>query len=121
MVHGSPSSAPPRQPTPSQNPTNSTTQQPLPSPTSQSAQNAQAPSQQASQPADATNGATAQNGRASPTAAVAGQDLQTEEGARGEAAGGRPQDIPHAKLVGTGGFAGEDMRALRVLDRKFCI
>lgn len=108
MVHGSPSSAPPRQPTPSQNHTSSTTQQPLPSPSAQNA--AQAPSQQAAD-------APAQNGRASPTAAVAGQDAQTEEGA----AGGRPQDIPHAKLVGTGGFAGEDMRALRVLDRKFCI
>jgi hypothetical protein len=30
---------------------------------------------------------------------------------------GAPQDIPHAKL----GFGGEDLRALRVLDRKFCI
>ena len=32
-------------------------------------------------------------------------------------------DIPHAKLAvgGPAGFAGEDLRAIRVLDRKFCI
>ncbi|KAI9745880.1 MAG: hypothetical protein M1818_000561 [Claussenomyces sp. TS43310] len=30
---------------------------------------------------------------------------------------GKPQDIPHDKMR----FGGEDMRALRVLDRKFCI
>lgn len=35
---------------------------------------------------------------------------------KGSGTGG-PQDIPHAKL----GFGGEDVRALRVLDRKFCI
>ncbi len=34
---------------------------------------------------------------------------------------GAPQDIPHEKLSFPGGAGAEDMRAIRVLDRKFCI
>ena len=49
-----------------------------------------------------SNGSVSRGGSASPRQ-------------NGEA--GAPQDIPHAKL----GFGGEDLRALRVLDRKFCI
>ncbi|OBT73472.1 hypothetical protein VF21_07253 [Pseudogymnoascus sp. 05NY08] len=41
-----------------------------------------------------------------------------DEEAKG--ANGMPREIPHANITGPG-FGGEDMRALRVLDRKFCI
>ncbi|OBT52683.1 hypothetical protein VE04_07086 [Pseudogymnoascus sp. 24MN13] len=41
-----------------------------------------------------------------------------EDEAKG--ANGIPREIPHANITGPG-FGGEDMRALRVLDRKFCI
>lgn len=55
---------------------------------------------------NASNGTTSRAGSASP------------KDGKGKSSGeGGPQDIPHAKL----GFGGEDLRALRVLDRKFCI
>ncbi|KFY23043.1 hypothetical protein V493_06138 [Pseudogymnoascus sp. VKM F-4281 (FW-2241)] len=41
-----------------------------------------------------------------------------DEEAKG--ANGIPREIPHANITGPG-FGGEDLRALRVLDRKFCI
>lgn len=54
---------------------------------------------------NASNGTVSRAGSASP------------KDGKGKGSGGGPQDIPHAKL----GFGGEDVRALRVLDRKFCI
>lgn len=49
------------------------------------------------------------------TASVEADDSATP----GEA--GAPQDIPHAKLSGPTGLNQEDHRAIRVLDRKFCL
>lgn len=94
--------------------------------------------QQIAQAADAASSRSASisqsRGSASPTTSAAVHKAGTTRGSNSpetasvEADGsatpaeaGAPQDIPHAKLGATSGLNQEDHRAIRVLDRKFCI
>ncbi|KFY46188.1 hypothetical protein V494_00571 [Pseudogymnoascus sp. VKM F-4513 (FW-928)] len=91
MVHGTPSSGPPHTSTP----------------LSASSSQQRSPGGVPQQPSPSSRLAE----KASPV-------KNDEEEAKG--ANGVPREIPHANITGPG-FGGEDLRALRVLDRKFCI
>ncbi|KFY65905.1 hypothetical protein V496_02254 [Pseudogymnoascus sp. VKM F-4515 (FW-2607)] len=92
MVHGTPSSGPPASSTP----------------LSASSSQQRSPGGAAQQPSPSSR--LAEKG-VSPTK----NDDEDPKGANGV-----PREIPHANITGPG-FGGEDLRALRVLDRKFCI
>lgn len=92
MVHGTPSSGPP----------------PSSAPLSASSSQQRSPGGAPQQPSPSSR--LPEKG-VSPT-------KNDDEEAKG--ANGVPREIPHANITGPG-FGGEDLRALRVLDRKFCI
>ncbi|KFX94977.1 hypothetical protein O988_06054, partial [Pseudogymnoascus sp. VKM F-3808] len=91
MVHGTPSSGPP----------------PSSTPLSASSSQQRSPGGAPQQP--------------SPSSRLVEKGVSpTKDDEDAKSANGVPREIPHANITGPG-FGGEDLRALRVLDRKFCI
>lgn len=78
------------------------------------------PSKTAPQSTDKAQGVLAEGMK---TPEMAAAEATTNGSGAATPGDGAPQDIPHEKLAvgGPAGFAGEDLRAIRVLDRKFCI